>query len=247
MIISHKHKFIFLKTNKTAGTSIEIALSKYCGPEDVITPIKPEDEAIRTQLGYRGPQNYLAPWRDYGLRDAAKLLLRRERKNRYFNHISAREVKAQVGDGVWNSYYKFCFERNPFDRLISHYYWCHRSEPRPPMSSFIESGRPMILKRRGFGVYTIDGQVVVDRICRYEAIADEMEEVRKAIGIPEPLMLPHAKAAHRADKRSYSDVLGEDERNWVSRVFGDEMRMLGYHFAVPLLGAVFAGPLLGFG
>ncbi|MEL6382956.1 MAG: chondroitin 4-O-sulfotransferase, partial [Cyanobacteria bacterium J06626_18] len=32
MIISHEYKFIFLKTRKTAGTSIEIALSKFCGP-----------------------------------------------------------------------------------------------------------------------------------------------------------------------------------------------------------------------
>lgn len=29
MIISHKNRFIFLKTEKTAGTSIEIALSKF--------------------------------------------------------------------------------------------------------------------------------------------------------------------------------------------------------------------------
>ena len=59
MIISHDYKFIFLKNRKTAGTSIEIALSKFCGPNDVITPISPEDEATRKELGYRGPQNYL--------------------------------------------------------------------------------------------------------------------------------------------------------------------------------------------
>ena len=46
MIVSHSRKFIFLKTRKTAGTSLEIALSKYCGPEDVLAPID-FDEGMR--------------------------------------------------------------------------------------------------------------------------------------------------------------------------------------------------------
>ena len=40
MIISHEHKFIFLKTKKTAGTAIEAALSELCGPSCVITPYR---------------------------------------------------------------------------------------------------------------------------------------------------------------------------------------------------------------
>jgi hypothetical protein len=36
MIISHCHKFIFIKTPKTAGTSIQEALNKITCPEDVI-------------------------------------------------------------------------------------------------------------------------------------------------------------------------------------------------------------------
>ena len=59
MIVSHRHRFIFIKTRKTASTSIEIALSQFCGPEDIITPIHPDDEAIRRSLGYPGPQNFL--------------------------------------------------------------------------------------------------------------------------------------------------------------------------------------------
>jgi hypothetical protein len=31
MIISPAHRFIFIKTRKTAGTSMEIALAKFCG------------------------------------------------------------------------------------------------------------------------------------------------------------------------------------------------------------------------
>ncbi|HET6806885.1 MAG TPA: sulfotransferase family 2 domain-containing protein [Frateuria sp.] len=230
MIVSHKHKFIFLKTNKTAGTSIEIALSKFCGPEDIITPISPVDEETRHSLGYRGPQNHLAPWYDYGPRDLARLAIKGKRKLRFYNHMTGREVLEYVGRDVWDSYFKFCFERNPYDRLVSHYYWCNRSEPRPPMSRFIRSPRAMALKQRGYEVYTLGGKVAVDRICRFEAIADELEEVRRIIGLPEPLVLPRAKGQHRADKRGYREVLGEEERNWVAQTFGEEMRLLGYHY-----------------
>ena len=58
-IINHKYKFIFIKTRKTAGTSLEIALSKFCDSGDIITIIKPEDEKIRKKLGYQGPSNNL--------------------------------------------------------------------------------------------------------------------------------------------------------------------------------------------
>jgi len=37
VIASHRHRFVFVKTRKTAGTSLEIALSRHCGPDDVVT------------------------------------------------------------------------------------------------------------------------------------------------------------------------------------------------------------------
>ena len=51
MIVSFPRQFIFIKTSKTAGTSLEIALSKYAVPEDILTPITAEDEVMRRTLG----------------------------------------------------------------------------------------------------------------------------------------------------------------------------------------------------
>jgi hypothetical protein len=43
MILSHTRKFIFIKTRKVSGTSMEISLSQFCGEGDIITPISYED------------------------------------------------------------------------------------------------------------------------------------------------------------------------------------------------------------
>ena len=57
MILSWKHKFIFIKGRKVGGTSIEMALSTICGPNDIVTPITPIDEKQRIAQGGRC-QNY---------------------------------------------------------------------------------------------------------------------------------------------------------------------------------------------
>lgn len=211
MIVSHKHKFIFLKTNKTAGTSIEIALSKFCGPNDIITPISPEDEEIRRHLGYSGPQNYILPRSSYNISDFAKWVYKKKKKQ-FYNHMTAKEAKAVIDEQVWNTYFKFCVVRNPWDRYISLYHWRNKSEPRPTISEFINSKAPRVLKKRGYGLYTIDGSLAVDFICRFERLSEDLEEFTRKVGIPEKLELPNAKSKYRKDKRHYKDVLTEADK-----------------------------------
>jgi hypothetical protein len=213
MILSHKYKFIFIKTNKTAGTSIEIALSKFCDPSDIITPIAAEDSALRDSLGYRGAQNYLG-----------------ENGIKFHNHMSAKEIKQKVGDKIWNEYYKFCFERNPWDRLISMYYWRCQSEPRPSVSEFLSSDVPLLLKLRGYELYTDNGQIIVDKVCRFENISEELEMIRIHLGLPEQLELPSAKSKYRKDKRSYREILSSTEKMQIEKLFSDEIKLFNYNY-----------------
>lgn len=228
MIVSHEHRYIFLKTRKTAGTSTEIALSRSCGPRDIITPISPEDEVMRRAGGGPGPQNYDLPLRMYSARNVARLVVKR-RKTTAFNHMSAAAIRRLVGEETWNSYYKFAIVRNPWDMVLSQYYWRYSDDDRPPLSEAIESDvmLPLVNNR---GVYSIDGEIVADRLLRFENLAEELEEVRRHVGISEPLEMPRAKGGTRTDKRPYRDVFTPEQAELVRARFSQQTNPLGYHF-----------------
>src|SRR5690554_3175560 len=136
MIVSHKHRFIFIKTRKTAGTSIEIGLSRICGNEDIISPITKVDEKIRASFEGVGPQNYKIPLRSFRSKDIFNSLKRR-RLVCFENHMSASDIKYFIGEDIWKSYFKFTFDRNPYDKAVSLYYYLGGEKKYGSFKSFI--------------------------------------------------------------------------------------------------------------
>ncbi len=225
MIISHKHKYIFIKTEKTAGTSIEIALSKYCGPKDIITPIVEEGELKRSKLGYRGPQNFKIPFSKYSKCDLMNCIDIKRRLT-FYHHNDATFIKRHIDKDIWDSYYKFCFERNPFDKVISWYFWQHKKEPRPTISEFIESGEANLVK--GFQLYTTDSIFAVDKVYFFEDLDKSMEDIAEKVGLPEVPQLPKTKANLRKDKRSYRDILSQKDKENIEKIFAREIAYFNY-------------------
>ncbi len=234
MIISHEHRFIFLKTAKTAGTSVEIALSRYCGPEDVITEISSEDEAVRAQAGSRAAQHYHYPLSHYRAEDWWRLA--RGRRRRLQQHERAARVREYTGEEVFRDYFKLAFERNPWDRVISWYYWLRfrragsHKDPGPSVAAFVDSPLLGDLKRKGFGIYTIEGQVAVDRLGRYEDLEAELERFGERVGLPGPLAAPRTKDSQRSDRRHYREVLRDEDAEKIAKLFADEIALLGYEY-----------------
>lgn len=194
MIISHQYKFIFIKTYKTAGTSLEAYLSEFCGESDVLTPIYPlvPGHLARNDAGF-------------------------------YNHIPAIEVQKKVGTEVWNSYFKFCVERNPWDKVLS-FYWMerHRNGGSLDIDDFL--GREQI--GLNWPLYTDHHQTrpIVDKVLKYETLDADLEQVFKKLGLPwDGKLKINAKSEYRQDRRHYRDVLTAQQAEIIARRFALEI------------------------
>ena len=131
MIVSHLKKFIFVKTRKTSGTSMEVSLSQVCGPDDIITPISFEDELVRLDMGGTLPQNYggLGEQRYRDMIKARKMkFLRARRRGKFFNHMPAVAIREHVGKKTYDDYFTFSIERHPYEKVVSHIYYHARGK-----------------------------------------------------------------------------------------------------------------------
>ena len=230
MIVSHKHKFIFLKTKKTAGTSIELALSRLCGPDDVITPLTAIDEAQRA--GGRGAQN----WRLHGWWGSPRPIWQRRwwkfsgEDYGFYNHMPAAEAKALLNDDkACRSYFKFAFDRNPWDRQVSFYHHRYRREAKPPpFADFIRKDRRARLNN--FEIYSIDGELAVDFVGRYETLEADLKHALEQVGLSLDRELPRAKTTFRRDERPYRDYYDGSTRDIVGGWYRREIELLDYAF-----------------
>lgn len=219
MIISHTHRFVYVKTRKTASTSIEIALSKFCGPDDVITPIVETDEKVRRALGYRGPQNY-------------RVTTAAGKSVELVNHSPATLARTLLGE-VWGRYVTFTVERNPFDRIISQYYWelplwQRRGDPVPPIGEYLRTRPVEVLSN--WPLYAAEDTVIVDHVGRYESLAADLTAISERIGLPEPIDVSaiRTKDGWRKDRRHYRDILGARDRTLLETVCRREIAAFGY-------------------
>ena len=230
MIISHKHKFIFLKTRKTASTSIELALTKFCGDDDIITPLAVKDEETKKELGLRGQQNLKVGLAKYNASEYKQLLLKGKRVA-FYNHIPARKVVRYLGENKWDNYFKFCFERNPFDRVISQYYWVNHIQNNKYNS--IEEFLLDFPENRltNWSIYSLQNKICVDYIGKFEDLNQDFQKIWEKLNIDSDFPeLPKAKGAIRKDRRDYRDVLDEKSIELISSICENEIHEFGYQY-----------------
>lgn len=244
MIISHERRFVFVKTKKTAGTSVELFLATFSGEDAVVTPVSPEDETVEHRpRNYRGPFNPLPEAIEFlGVRSAewsrvtggglVQPFGQAMKGKRYYNHIPAFRAAARLGAELWNSYFTFTIERNPWDKALSQYYWKARHRPGYTFGQFIAEGDVGINYPRY--CHPASGAVMVDRIIYYHDLSRALAEVCGRLEIPWPGSLPaRAKGGTRTDRKPYQELFTGELTSWreaIERLFAFEIQLHGWDF-----------------
>lgn len=221
MLISHTRKFIYMKTVKTAGTSVEVYLQDLCVPDEMKGKISERTNAIMTEngvVGARGADVQSQP---------------------FFNHMSAAQVKAKVGDEIWDEYRKLCVIRNPYDKVVS-WFWMklHPSLKAKIQTEGFEFFRSvfnnwlLVCPRLpdDKSVFMIKGQLVLDEFIRYESLIEDLGRVVSDMGFSEPAIeLGRYKSAHRQfSEKSFRDYYSEDAAEVVSTTYATEFELFEY-------------------
>jgi len=214
MIVSHKHKFIFLKTRKTAGTSVQIALSGICDIEnDIITGSNIKDGIV--------DESNSAGWN-------------MDKFTTNHPHPPIQDVKNAVTE--WNDYFKFAFVRNPYEIVVSRYHWDIKGKGN--QSTSVNGFKEWI---KGYctegGTYwqdeqwryiSIDKNTAVDYIGRYETLNEDFDHICEVLNITTD-ELGFQKSGYR-DKTHYSKYYDENSISLVQQYFAKDLSLFGYEF-----------------
>jgi hypothetical protein len=220
MIVSHRHRFIYLRTEKTASTSLTDALKAVLGPED------------KVYRSFTGKWVKMIGFNPGGLKRSFPGVF-----GLHF-HAHAADVRRILGPDVFDSYYKFAVERNPWERQLSLY--THRIHRKGGKGKTVEEfdqdmrnplWRLMHYSRlRNWDIYSIGNEVVADKVLRYENLRDDLQSVFDHLGIDEAVQLPVLNARHGGDRQHYSTYYSDATRDLVGRWYAREIAAFNYTF-----------------
>jgi len=212
-MISHRHKCIFVQVPKTGSTSIRVLLGKPIRPHLNLWEIKTLMESYWPVRG--GRTNRII--------ECFYLMLSRERR-------------LEIGRQQFQSYFKFGFVRNPWDRVVSLYERREALELKAQMTfdqfaDWIQYSSSTCIHSSPHR-YQLDwfvdpnGKVLADFIGRFERLEKDWAFVAKNLGLSETL--PHARANPRT--RHYSEYYTPRTRRLIEEKFKVDIETFGYQF-----------------
>ncbi|MDO5612637.1 MAG: sulfotransferase family 2 domain-containing protein [Paracoccus sp. (in: a-proteobacteria)] len=189
MIISTRHRYIFVHIPKTGGTSLTQALEQRVGRDDIILSDTPKGRARRRRV-----------------KDATA-------RGRLWKHATLADIEGLVDPAIYADYLILTIVRNPWDRMVSMYHWARDQRFSHPLvrlaqtvdfDEFIRSpiARPTMARRIGYYLTDSRGTEWPALILRFETLAADTEGLGRRLGLKlNPL--PHLKKSARGDYRSY--------------------------------------------
>lgn len=206
MIVSFKHKLIFIAIPKTAGHAIRNGLRPLMAHHD---------------------------WEQCGLFEKKSFPISELAKLGH-GHLTARQIEAHLPPGTFEDFFSFAYIRNPYDRFVSFSAFINRDNDKMKcdalgtMKASLSNPNLLlhILMRPQMEFITDpDGHIMVSHLARYENIQDEFDYIRSRAGA-EPFALPQINVSKRT---SYAEYYDDELQQMVAHHYAKDFDALDYN------------------
>ena len=145
------------------------------------------------------------------------------KSGKFYNHMTANEIKDSVGEHIFNNYLKFCVVRNPYDKIVSLY---HYRKPKMSFEKFCKTCNCLNYKR-----YFINNESCIDYYIRYENLEEDLKNLCEKLNIEyDKNNLPNYKSQHRKKNDDYRKYYNDELKKIVYEKHKKEFEMFGYDF-----------------
>lgn len=153
----------------------------------------------------------------------------------YYNHMNLNQLKEKVAEDDWNTYYKFGNVRNPWDRVVSSYFFrkdvLSKNPHNPTDWEDGESFEQFVLTRKLPGKLSVffDGFTEMDFLIRFENIEEDIQTVSDTLNLNLNIdLLPHTHEGVR--EKDYKPYYNTETKDFVAQYYAEEIAYLGYTF-----------------
>ncbi len=157
----------------------------------------------------------------------------------FHKHAKAHEIKEKLENELFNSYFKFSFVRNPFDFLVSLYFYINPAKRHSIHSMVKDMDFKDFVKwhisvnhpcQVDFITDPNDGKMLVDYIGRFETLEKDIAIIRKRLNIKTGGSVKHKNPSIHRLRKDYKVYYDEESRKLVENHYQRDLCLLGYSF-----------------
>ena len=147
---------------------------------------------------------------------------------KYFKHTTSYELNEKK----YENYFKIAFVRNPWDRVLSWFFFYGRCEVRVDLISKNETFNEFILNKSrsyrwgGENQSQYNFTKCCDFIGRYENLQEDFNTICDKIKIPKQ-QLPHI---NKTKHKSYTEYYDEETKSIVAEMYSKDIEYFDYEF-----------------
>lgn len=227
MIIHFPRALVFVKTFKTAGTTLEVFLQRelfHIEPSHSQQWQVYRDGFVTPRLSSATiPAKSLPPM----LRLAARWRFNPIHAMRFRNHSTPSEISVAIGESKFSDMTKVTSVRNPYDLMVSAFFFQTRGNPTPPKFSewVLTRERPAVNREI---VRSLDESW---RVIRFEYLSEDLDFLCRELNIKLERGIPRLKAIPRpGEAQNYRNLYDSKSMAYVEHLYADWITTFGYEF-----------------